>query len=87
MRLGGIDYTEKSLDFVGTQVAEEINVKSVAFALDIENIDTPSLTDVKMFIVEHDPIRKTHRSYLKTVKEMTATELHGWLIVKGEVKE
>lgn len=52
MTLNGIKYTQKRLDFIGTEVAEEINVKAVIFQL-----------DDGVFIVEHDPMRKHHRSY------------------------
>lgn len=52
MTLNGTKYTQKRLDFIGTEIAEEINVKAVIFWL-----------DDCVFIVEHDPMRRHHRSY------------------------
>ncbi len=52
-RFLGNPYTPERLDWMGSEMAEELNVKKVVFNLDGGGV----------FIVEHDLIRKHHTSY------------------------
>lgn len=73
----GIEIDERRLDYVGTEIAEELNVKKVQLVLD----------DGRVFEVEHDPVRSMHRSAVRTIHDMDTVELKRLLcaVRKAEV--